>query len=116
VVSLTPPGHFTPRGKSMRYPLNRRLDVPKGKRVFCTRKLRDQLLGPASLLFNGYRSTFPDGWLSRHDVEHLPLSSAEVKNEWSFTSTPLYVFTTWTRIALLLLTFHIRVKLSVVRI
>ena len=25
--------------------------------------------------------------MSGHDVEHLPLSSAEVKNEWSYTCT-----------------------------
>jgi hypothetical protein len=28
----------------------------------------------------------------RHDTDHSPLSSAEVKNEWSYISTPLYTF------------------------
>jgi hypothetical protein len=73
-------------------------------------------LGSHSFLFNGNRSTFPEVWLSRHDVEQLPLSSSEVKNEWSCTSTPSYVFTAWTGIALLLLTFHIRVMSHVVRV
>jgi hypothetical protein len=29
------------------------------------------------------------------EVDHSPPSSAEVKNEWSYTSTPQYTFTTW---------------------
>jgi len=41
------------------------------------------LWGPPSLLSNGYRWLFP------------PQSSAEVKNAWSYTSTPQYVFIAW---------------------
>jgi len=29
------------------------------------------------------------------EVDHSPPSSAEVKNEWSYTSTPQYAFMTW---------------------
>jgi len=49
---------------------------------------------------------FRKTWLSRHDVEHLPLSSSEVKIEWGYTSTPLCVLTPWTGMALLLSTAH----------
>jgi len=31
----------------------------------------------------------------KHEAEHLPISSAEVKNAWSYTSTPPYTFMTW---------------------
>jgi hypothetical protein len=30
-----------------------------------------------------------------HEVDHSPPSSAEVKNAWSYTSIPLYVFMAW---------------------
>jgi len=33
---------------------------------------------------------------SGHEVDHSPPSSAEVKNEWSYTSTAAYVFVTCT--------------------
>jgi hypothetical protein len=33
-------------------------------------------------------------WLGR-DAEHSLPSSAEVKNEWRYTSTPQYVFMSW---------------------
>jgi hypothetical protein len=29
---------------------------------------------------------------SRHEADHSPPSSAEVKNEWSYTSSPQYAF------------------------
>jgi hypothetical protein len=31
----------------------------------------------------------------RYEADHLPPSSAEVKNAWSYTSTPPYVFMAW---------------------
>jgi hypothetical protein len=30
-----------------------------------------------------------------HEVDHSPPSSAKVKNAWSYTSTPQYVFMAW---------------------
>jgi hypothetical protein len=30
-----------------------------------------------------------------HEADHSPSSSAEVKNAWSYTSTPRYVFIAW---------------------
>jgi len=47
------------------------------------------------------------------DVHKLP-SSAEVKNEWSYTSTSLYAFVAWTE-TLILLGFYL-VTLSVTQI
>jgi len=32
-----------------------------------------------------------------HEDDHSPPSSAEVKNTWSYISTPPYVFTAWLR-------------------
>jgi len=33
------------------------------------------------------------------DVDHSPPFSAEVKNEWSYTSTPPYIYMAWTKIS-----------------
>jgi hypothetical protein len=46
----------------------------------------DRLWGPPSLLIRGC-------WgLSNYEADHLPTSSADVKNEWFYTPTPPYVF------------------------
>ena len=53
------------------------------------------LWGPPSFLFYVHRDGFP--WLKRrgrHD-DLSPPFSAEVKNEWSCASTPLYTFMVW---------------------
>jgi len=51
----------------------------------------------------GPLSSYPTGtkdsilgvkWL-RHETDHLPPPSAEVKNAWSYTSTHPYVFIAW---------------------
>jgi len=44
------------------------------------------------LLFNGYRVSFPRVKPSEREVNHSPTSSAEVKNVWSYTSTPAIRF------------------------
>ena len=41
----------------------------------------------SKLVFNGYRRSFP-GVLPGRDADHSPPSSAEVKNEWSYTTMP----------------------------
>jgi hypothetical protein len=33
-------------------------------------------------------------WLG-HEADHLPPSSSEIKNVWSYTSTPQYAFMAW---------------------
>ena len=37
---------------------------------------------------SGYRGSFPRVKLPVHEVDHPPSSSAEVKDEWSYTSSP----------------------------
>jgi hypothetical protein len=51
-------------------------------------------LDPPSFLPNGYRWLFLSLGIKRPDVKLVtpPLSSAELKNAWSYTSTPPYVF------------------------
>jgi hypothetical protein len=51
-----------------------------------------QLWGPLDLLLNGYWGTYPGVKWPGCEADHSPLSSAKVKNAWSYTSTPQYVF------------------------
>ena len=44
---------------------------------------------PPSPLFYEYRGFIPEVSRPGRDVDHSPPSSAEAKNEWSYTSTPL---------------------------
>jgi len=58
--------------------------------------LRYCVWGPHNLLSNGYQGLFP--WVikrSWREADHSPPSSSEVKNAWSCTSTPHYVFMAW---------------------
>jgi hypothetical protein len=57
----------------------------------------EQFWSPPSLLSGGYRGALSLGikWPGR-EADHSPPSSAEVKNAWSYTSTPSqYVFMAW---------------------
>ena len=42
--------------------------------------------------YSVWTGLFPGG----RDVDHSPPSNAEVRNEWSYTSAPLYAFLEWT--------------------
>jgi len=44
-------------------------------------------LGPIQPLLSGYRLSFPGVKRPERVVNHMPPSSAEVKKEWSYTST-----------------------------
>ena len=44
--------------------------------------------GPRRPLFNEYRGSSPVLKRQRHEVYRSPLSSAEIKKEWRYTSTP----------------------------
>jgi hypothetical protein len=62
--------------------------------LFC--KAFRPALGPPSLPFNWCRWVKQSG----REAGHSPPTSAEVKNEWSCTSTPSYAFLTCTRTTL----------------
>jgi hypothetical protein len=51
-------------------------------------KCPDQLWGPTSLLFKGYRAPLLGVKQLRHEAGHSPPSSADVKNEWNCNSIP----------------------------
>jgi hypothetical protein len=48
----------------------------------------NRLWVPEKLQSNGYRVTFPEIRRSGNDVRHLTPSSVDLKNEWSYISTP----------------------------
>jgi hypothetical protein len=50
------------------------------------------LWGPLSLLFSGYSGAFTGLKQLGCEADHLPRSSAEVENEWSYSSTIFYAF------------------------
>jgi len=54
----------------------------------------DRLWGPPGLLFN-YQLSFPGVNRLRGEFYHSSLTTAEVTNEWSCTSTPPYAFGRW---------------------
>jgi len=66
----------------------------RGKRFISFSKLRDRPWGPLSLLFSWSRGLFLRGGVSRpgREADHWLLSGAEVKNEWSHTSTFPHIF------------------------
>jgi hypothetical protein len=43
----------------------------------------------------GTEGSFPGGKASEREADHSPPPSAEVKNVWSYTSSPQYVFMAW---------------------
>jgi hypothetical protein len=43
----------------------------------------------------GTRGSYPGGKAAGREADHSPPSSAEVKNAWSYTSTPQYAFMAW---------------------
>jgi hypothetical protein len=58
---------------------------PRGGKIFRTRP--DRPWGPPSLLYNVYR-IFPGLKRPGRGADHPPPPSAEVENEWGYTSTP----------------------------
>jgi len=70
-----------------------RVPIPVWVRgFFLHQKYSHWFWGPEGLLSNGYRVTFPEIRRSGRDVRHLTTSSVDLKNEWSYTSTPPICF------------------------
>jgi hypothetical protein len=83
------------------------LDVPgfgpdRGKN-FHFSKASSPALGPTQPHIQWVPEFFPDAEGPERDIDQSPPSSAEVKNDWNYTSAPPYVFTAWTGTTLLYL-------------
>jgi hypothetical protein len=67
--------------------------VPLGSRIFFSPRRPDRLWCPPSLLSNGLPGAlFPVSKAARHEADHSPPASAEVKKMWIYTSIPPYTF------------------------
>jgi hypothetical protein len=66
------------------------------KRVFSSPKHPDYLWGPLNPLFNGYWGSLLGAKWPWSEVNYSLASSAKVKNEWSYTSTPPDCLKAWT--------------------
>ena len=75
-----------------------------GEQFFLNVTTRDRLWGARNLSFNEYWKLRQRGqkW-PRPEANHLPLSSAEIQFEWSYTSSPLFASVSCTGTALHLL-------------
>ena len=76
--------------------------IPVGA-IFSSVTLPYRLRGPSSLLFNGYRGSFPGVKRPGREADHSPPSSVEVSGAaphlppyglmtWTGTASPLYFF------------------------
>jgi len=63
-------------------------DSQLGQENLSSPKCQNRFCGPSSLLFNEHRGTCPGVKRPERKVDYLPPPSVEVKNEWSYTSTP----------------------------
>jgi len=68
----------------------------RGRNFLSSPKRPYRLWYPLSIPLNGYWCSFPGLKRSGRDVDHSAPSSADVKNEWTFTSPPLHAFMVWT--------------------
>ena len=63
--------------------------LKEGQKIFLFYIVSIDLLGgPSNRFFNGYCSSFMGVKRPTYEFDYSPLSSAKVKNEWSYTSTP----------------------------
>jgi len=91
------------QGKNPRYPLNRRFGGSRSQYEHCVEK-KNFFITVRNLRFHEvsfhdwtfiYRFKICYCACSGREANHSPPSSANVKNEWSYTSTPTYVFMAW---------------------
>jgi hypothetical protein len=69
-----------------------RFESWKEKRLFFFLNCPDRIWGTLNLIFNGHRVSFSRVKRSGRKVEHILSHSAEIKNEWSYSSAPFYTF------------------------
>jgi hypothetical protein len=83
-------------GIATSYGLDDRGSNPGRNRRFCFSPKRPEWpWGPLNFPFSRYKGHFPLVKRLLHEVNLSPPSSAEVKNEWSHTSSSLYAITAW---------------------
>jgi len=66
------------------------VEIPTKVRYFLVSKMSRPALLPILPKFHAYRSSFLEVKRLKPEAVHSPKSSAEVKNEWSCNTTPLY--------------------------
>jgi hypothetical protein len=82
------------------------MDIPgfrvrAGARDFIFSKITRLVLGPPPWrLFNVCRGSFPGVQRPEHDVDQTLPRIGEIKNGWTYTSTPKYAFPAWIRTTL----------------
>ena len=69
--------------------------IPVRERDFLYSKCLNLLRDSSSLLLNLHRNCLSGVKRPERDVNHSPPSGVEVKNGWSYTSTPLGAFMAW---------------------
>jgi hypothetical protein len=77
------------------YGLEYRCSIPDRAGFFLFATSLNRLWGPPSLLYNGFRVYFLGIKRPGREADYSPLSSAEVKNMWSYTYTPQYDYMGW---------------------
>ena len=81
--------HLQQSLQRLRYGLHdSRLLAGSGKKLVSSPETSRPSWGPPSPKFSWFCLSFSEVKRPGHDVNHSPLSSNEVKNEWSYTSTP----------------------------
>jgi hypothetical protein len=71
-----------------------RSQLPAGTGIFLFVTMSTLILGPSQPPIQQVLGLFGDK-MDGYEANNLPLSTPEVKNVWSYTSTPLYVFKMW---------------------
>jgi hypothetical protein len=67
---------------------NTGFDIQGRQEILLFSKTPSQFFDPACLMYNGYWGSSLEVNQPGCQVDHSPLSSADVKNEWSYTHTP----------------------------
>jgi hypothetical protein len=63
-----------------------------GHDIYLSFKTSSRVLGPTFFIFSGFRFSSSAVTLPGRDFDHSPPASADVKNNWGYSSTPLYTF------------------------